>query len=93
MILKDTSRDFQRLCQQEPRLGALFVAAHQEAEASENYCNHEAWYGDIKPRLVKIVGWDADQGHPELQTAEAYELAYHTILDSLPDCRGRCGCR
>ena len=83
----------------EPRLLALL----QEAEAIKDdkrkpsFCANAHWYGygghpGIKPRLLELVGWARPYGSAELRGTRAYDVAYETIYDALPDCRGDCSC-
>lgn len=68
----------------EPRLARLYVEA-KAVRASKNFCANEIWYRSMRPRLVRLVGWDA--GDKRLKTQEAYDLAYRKIYEALPDCR------
>jgi hypothetical protein len=43
--------------------------------------------------MSRLVGWTAQRdGVGVLTTSRAYDLAYHTLYQSLPDCRNRCLC-
>lgn len=85
---------FEELVKMEPRLGELLLRATTCNHAGHDFCANEMWYGAIKPRLLRLVGFSCKPGpHCEtLSSSESYELAYRTIYDSLPPCRGRCGC-
>jgi hypothetical protein len=50
-------------------------------------------YG-LKQVICELVGWDVKHrgGNPELASPLAYDIAYETVFDALPPCRGRCGC-
>jgi hypothetical protein len=54
-----------------------------------SFCANDIWYDEIKPVLVKLVGWSAR--NPALRTTEAYDVAYQYLYNLLPDCRD-CGC-
>lgn len=75
----------------EPRLGALLqeIKAVQPKDDDEYFCANEVWVERFKPRVITLVGWDAQL--PELQTIRAYDLGYDTCYNALPDCRD-CGC-
>jgi hypothetical protein len=89
---------FVQLAALEPRLNDLLAEARAyHADTDPDFCANAVWYGypgfgtGIKPRLCKLVGWGSGQcGY--LRTKEAYDLAYETIYQALPDCRGRCAC-
>ncbi len=82
---------FAALCQAEPRLRVLYreaQALHKTAEPG-TFCANAVWYGyDGKPglqeRLALLVGWDARISR--LRNERAYDIAYDTIYDALPDC-------
>lgn len=48
----------------------------------------------LKSLICDLVGWSVKHrgGNPVLASSEAYDIAYETVLDALPSCRGRCGC-
>jgi hypothetical protein len=90
-----TARDpdvspFRELCRREPRLATL----ERDVQAVKDtggpwFCANDHWYGSFKPRLVRLVGFGADE--PELRTTEAYDVAYGALYEQLPDCRN-CRC-
>jgi hypothetical protein len=88
---------FLELVKVEPGLGRLFEEAGSYRETKSNvFCANAVWYGypghrGIKPRLLELVGWRR-RGDDRLGTCEAYDIAYHTIYQALPDCRGECEC-
>lgn len=63
-----------------------------------NFCANAVWYGyhghkGIKSRLVRLVGWEAQKSDSVLHSCVAYDVAYETIYDALPDCKhGGCFC-
>jgi hypothetical protein len=89
---------FEALAAQEPRLRDLLAEARSFHDNRDPvFCANAVWigYGDFRPglkyRLSCLVGWGAEQGG-ELRTSDAYDVAYETISQALPDCRGRCLC-
>lgn len=80
---------FESLATIEPRLLQLYNEARCIKPEGRNFCANEVWYKQFKPRLLRLVGWEAE--NPLLATAEAYEISYKTIYDALPDCRV-CSC-
>lgn len=90
---------FDSLALYEPRLFALYREAIgvQDAGESSVFCANTVWFGyggwsGIRPRLVRLVGWDAERwGVARLRTSEAYDAAYQTLYDLLPNCRN-CEC-
>ena len=86
------------LVKAEPRLVGLqrFVrglAAKQKLDDSPSYCANYNWYVLVKPRLLKLVGWEAEGrfGHRVLGSEEAYDFVYDRLYDLLPDCND-CEC-
>lgn len=79
----------------EPELEELYQeAAAVTSENDPHFCANKIWYseGGLKERLMVLVGWTRKkEGHHDLNSAEAYDLAYDKIYESLPDCRD-CGC-
>jgi hypothetical protein len=81
---------FDELCKAEPRLRSLYnEAVNVDTQGDYSALSKFFGYGKfrasgIKPRLVLLVGW---QRRPtdELSSTEAYDVAYKTILDALPD--------
>lgn len=86
------------LVQLEPKLGRLLDEAqrHKDNGVAPEYCANAIWFGwrqfdghGIKERLCELVGWErvskANVG--VLGTSEAYDIAYETIYDALPNCR------
>ncbi len=84
------------LVAREPRLADLRVAAERVRDVDASFCANAVWYGygghlGLKPRLLRLVGWGAQNRDPVLRSCDAYDVAYQTLYDLLPDCRG-CGC-
>jgi len=70
----------------EPVLRKMYDEARAVSSKGNPYfCANRVWYEEFKPRLERLVGWDAR--HEELQTMEAYDIAYQTIYRQLPACR------
>ena len=87
---------FERLTELEPRLKDLLAEARAfHKDPNPNFCANAVWYGyagpGLKERLCRLVGFTAEGGGA-LRTSAAYDLAYQTIYQALPDCRGRCAC-
>jgi hypothetical protein len=87
---------FTELVGQCPALASLWERAFEcHQDTGPNFCANAVWYGyaghrGIKPFLLGMVGWEA--GDERLRTEAAYDIAYDTIYEALPDCRGRCAC-
>jgi hypothetical protein len=88
---------FEELAELEPGLAELLREAEAVREllpAGARFCANAYWYGykghrGMKKRLVELVGWLApEDGPPELRTMSAYDTAYETIYEALPDCHG-----
>lgn len=82
---------FDEICRLEPRVLDLYEEAVNADPNELDYSELSRWFGygvyrgnGIKPRLVKLVGWQRCQ-KDRLATSEAYDIAYKTILDALPD--------
>jgi hypothetical protein len=97
VTLKETSKEFQSLCKLEPELLVLFNEARaiKDDKRAEYFCGNAVWYGweghnGFKPRVVNLVGHNAKI--KELRGTVAYDVAYQTLLDLLPACRGDCSC-
>lgn len=96
----DTPLTFEELCKLEPRLLALYneVRAVKDNKRKRSFCANAVWYGrgpfdGFKERLCRLVGYSVRHrgGDPRLATSAAYDVAYHTIYQALPDCR-TCAC-
>lgn len=81
---KKVPLEFLKLCAVEPRLWSLYRKAKRE-KPGPGFCANRVWYVTLKPQLVQLVGWHAER--PELRTSHAYDLAYDTIYEALPDCQ------
>ena len=88
-----TTPEFRELCRKERELVFLARDARAERDGPEKpyYCANEVWYGQLKPRLEKIVGWGARRPIPGMSAEEAYDIAYDAIYAMLPNCRN-CNC-
>jgi hypothetical protein len=89
---------FAELAGMEPGLLDLLAEARSHHEDPDpDFCANAYWYGypgyrpGLKGRLIRLVGMFAEGGGV-LRSSEAYDIAYHTIYNALPDCRGRCAC-
>src|SRR5437764_1430140 len=90
---------FRKLAALEPGLDSLLAEArsyHRTAGQTPNFCANAVWYGypghepGLKRRLMQFVG-HVRGGDGVLATSEAYDVAYHTIYQALPDCRHEYG--
>lgn len=89
MASKD-SITLQQIIQIEPRVGVLLrLARSTHGRKSHWFCANEVWYELYKPRLEKLVGWEAEID--ALESSEAYGVACEAIYRSLPGCRN-CAC-
>lgn len=94
---------WQQLIELEPRLRDLLDTAKAIRDDSEepHFCANKLWYGSrenghrepgLKDELLELVGMcSANKDHPVLGSSRAYDVAYLTIYDVLPECRG-CSC-
>jgi len=91
-----------RLVRLEPRLARVLAAAKAiDPGDNPHYCANRSWYGyddhaggGLRGRVGQLVGWGR-RGQPgvapALTTSEAFDIAYQTVYDALPGCRG-CWC-
>jgi hypothetical protein len=79
------------LARLEPRLSGLLDKAKAVKAKGRNFCANDVWYRRFKPRLLWLVGWDRPDNHPVLSSMQAFDLAYETIYEVLPNCR-QCTC-
>ena len=78
------------LVAREPRLAKLEAEIRLVKRPSRGtFCANAWWYGygsrrgyGFKPRLVRLIGWTAQ--NQELNTMEAYDIAYHYLYNLLP---------
>lgn len=84
--------NWNELAKLEPKLQKLFDEAKAiDPGDNEHFCANHIWYNEFKPRVSSLVGWERATPPVELQTEDAYDIAYQTIYDQLPGCRD-CGC-
>ncbi len=80
------------LVRAEPRLAVLRSEVERvTAEDGQRFCANAVWYGyngepGIKPKLVRLVGFLAENPDPVLHTMMSYDLAYRELYELLPDC-------
>ncbi len=83
---------WENLVCREPRLAILRAEVEQiTAGDGQRFCANECWYGfngqpGIKPKLVRLVGWHAENPDPVLHTMTAYAAVYEELYALLPDC-------
>ena len=80
-----------QLARLEPGLARLRRQARATDGRDPRFCANRVWYDCFKPRLSRLVGWGRDDGPRLLRTQAAYALAYDTVYQELPGCRG-CWC-
>lgn len=92
-----------KLAQLEPRLSEVLKQAQaiRDDRSDSSFCANRVWFGydepgpgprGFKSKVSSLVGWcSVNAGHPVLGSSEAYDLAYRTVYDALPDCRD-CAC-
>jgi len=89
-MTKEDKAKWDALIKVEPRLEDLFYDARAVKDlGKKQFCANIAWYRKLKPRLVRLVGFEAD--NKELRTVEAYMDAYRLVYKELPSCRN-CNC-
>lgn len=78
---------FHELVRIEPDLGRLYEIskAYHLVGRRNQFCFHGVWYNLLKPLMCGMVGLGCR--NRTLQSQEAYDLAYRTIRDALPDCK------
>ncbi len=86
---------FDELAALEPRLAALLAEAQgYHATRPRGFCANAVFYGypghrpGLKRRLSELVGHVSDR-EGVLGTSDAYDVAYHTVYQALPDCKHR----
>jgi hypothetical protein len=77
----------------EPRLLELYreAKATRDDKGKSSFCANHAWYGrrgheGFKHRMCELIGYSR-KDDPVLGSKFAYDVAYHTIYNALPDCR------
>jgi hypothetical protein len=80
---------FDQLAELDSELDGLL----EYAENHPGHCANAAWYGPdgLRKAMTRVVGHLRGCGPEELQTSAAYDVAYRTLYNALPDCDG-CGC-
>lgn len=84
---------FRELAEIEPELQDLLEQALSVSDRNPKYCADTVWYHELKPQLVRLVGFAAKNPNKRLHTSYAYDLAYETIYDALPSCRHVSSCK
>jgi hypothetical protein len=84
---------FKELTDLEPRLIDLLNEAKSiSSKENPNFCTNRIWYGyqdsesGLKYRMSRLVGNFTESDNSILRSSAAYDLAYRTIYDALPDC-------
>lgn len=86
-------RLWDKLIAAEPRLVDLYQRARSIRDdlTRKSFCANVHWYDELKPELVKLVGWSAWSRKALLRSSDSYDVAYEVIYNVLPDCRN-CWC-
>lgn len=90
--MKNKKLTWNKIIKYEPRLLDLYKRAKniKDDNTSATFCQLEIWYAEFKPALLYLVGWSAK--NLAVKSSEAYDTAYHKVLDAIPPCRGDCMC-
>jgi hypothetical protein len=98
---KSLVKNFKEIGNIDSRLWHLVQEAREYRQVSrrdrrKGICANNRFYGGgafydrgLKPRLIKLAGWEAE--NTLLKSSDAYDVAYEYIYSQLPNCRG-CGC-
>ncbi len=88
---------FDRLAALEPGLGRLMDEVRAlRRDPPPAFCAMDTFFGystrgdGLKRRLSRLAGWQA--ANPELISSDAYDVAYHAVLNALPACAAGCMC-
>lgn len=84
-VEEEWQRVFMLMSDIEPDLWEMFEEA---VNTPEHICANVIWYREMKPRLLKFVGDYATD--PLLKSHLAYDAAYRTLYDMLPNCGPHC---
>lgn len=76
----------------EPGLGEMLADIQQIRSRRRCFCGDAIWYQLFKPRLRTLVGYEAHTSVRHLRTKEAYDVAYRTLYEAIPECRGHAIC-
>lgn len=78
-----------RIVQECPELGRMRDEARVVDDGDPHFCANDVWYEHFKPRLLRLVGFEALPAYSAdwMYGSKAYEVAYRTIYNELPDCR------
>ncbi len=94
VMVKKHKYSWDELVTLEPRLDLLLKEAQsvKDDKTKDVFCANRIWYGDgsrngLKQKMSKLVGWFSEKDDPILRSPAAYNLAYDTIYNALPDCR------
>ena len=71
--------DFQTALLKEPRLVYLIYDANFYFGTVENDEKNRVWYEHYKPRMLKLVGFGAE--NKDLNSTEVYDMFYKYFID------------
>lgn len=79
---------WERIAQVCPELEQMRKEASAIDGSHPHFCANDVWFEQFKPRLLRLVGFEALPSHPDWMYGHvAYEIAYRAIYDALPDCQ------
>lgn len=83
---------WERIVQVCPALGRMRDEASKVDDSDPYFCANDVWFELFKPRLLRLVGFEALPVYSDWMYGHvAYDIAYQTIYNELPDCR-MCAC-
>lgn len=87
-----TELTFDNMAAVYPELQRMREQARSMDNSDPHFCANQVWFDHFKPQLLMLVGWESVSKTPEwMTTYQAYDLAYQTIYNELPECRD-CWC-
>jgi hypothetical protein len=87
-----TKLTFENMAAVYPELQNMREEARRVDGSDPHFCANAVWYSDFKPRVLRLVGFEAPRNAPDwMTTPDAYDVAYQTIYNELPYCRD-CAC-
>ena len=51
-----------------------------ETDPADGWCAEDYFFQEVKPQLLRLVGWDRTDGPPELRTPDAYNAVYAVLF-------------
>lgn len=76
---------WETFAEREPKLEELRQELVNAAVPGETpFCKEAFWYGKVKPRLVRLIGRQAED--ERMRSENGYALAYHTLYGLVRNC-------